>query len=248
MLNEGDKLWFELKRLWILFPFCAVMFLYLMYLCQYDLIQYTIHKADYELLDAEVIDLDMREYSTLRGDEQRYFAKIRILGEDEKNYTISRDKSDYIGKKIKVAVHRQNPKDICRIAWMRPKDGIWILTCGLGWILVLLLLGKIVSCFMLKKVFGRIDSAYALEVKEKRKQISFAESGEQSLTISKIKRDANLAVTIETVQIYCLRGENGEVVKSPKMLGHTILRKGDRILPDKDTETEVGVNWSQYFI
>ncbi len=248
MLNEGDKLGFELNRLWILFPFCAVMFLYLMYLCQENMIYYMMHKDSYEVMEAEVIDLKMREYSTMHGDRQRYLTGIRVSNEDGRTYIISRDKSDTIGRQIKVAIHRQNSNDICRIAWMQPKDGIWILTCGLGWILILLIAGKAASCIMLKKVFERLDEEYDAAVKEKRMQISFAERGEECLVVSKIKRDANMEVTLERVQIYCHQGEKGEIIKSPKMLGHTILRKGDRILPDKDTETEDGVNWSQYFI
>lgn len=246
MLNEGDKLGFELKRLWILFPFCAVMFFYLMYLCQYDMLHYMMHKDSYEVAEAEVIDLEMQEYSTMRGDGQRYFAEIRISNEDGRTYIISRDRNDAIGRRIKVAVHRQNPNDIYRIAWMRPKDGIWILTCGLGWILVLLIVGKIASFFMLKKVFERLDREYAAAVKEKRMQISFAEPEEECFIVSKIKRDANPTITMETAQIYCRLSQSDEVVKSPKMLGHTFLKERDYIKLDNNAENDI--NWGQYFI
>ena len=248
MLNQGDKLGFELKRLWILFPFCVVMFLYLMYLCQYDMLHYMMHKDSYEVMEAEVLHMGMQEYSTMRVDQQRYYAEIRISNEDERTYIIPRDRSDAIGRRIKVAVHGQNSNDICRIAWIHPKDGIWILTCGLGWILVLLIVGKIASFFMLKKVFERLDKEYASAVKEKRMQISFAEPEEDCFVVLKIKRDANIEVTLEMVQIYCYRGEEEGIIKSPKMLGHTILREGDRIPTDEDGEINKEVNWGKYFI
>ena len=71
---------------------------------------------------------------------------------------------------------------------------------------------------------------------------------EKDAVVTKIKRDENLSITMETTQIWCRLTETNERIKSPAMLGHTYLKVGDSIRLDHGTEEDERVNWSNYFI
>ncbi len=248
MIYESEKIWFQLKRLWRLFGFVVLIFLYLLYLCQIDMFHYITHKDEFEVIEAEIVNLDMTVEKVLRGKRYSYYVEVQVLDNNGRTYRIVRDVSDYVGKGVKVAINKNNPNDICRTEWIKPKDGVWVLTCGMGWILFLLSLGKILSYFKLKRVFNRIDSEYMSEVAEKRLYSVDVNVNEKNVMVTRIKRDANLAITMETSQIYCRIPKSDEIVKSPKMLGHTFLKEGDYINLDNGTEAEKDINWAQYFI
>ena len=241
MIYESEKLWFQLKRLWRLSGFVMVFFLYLLYLCQADMLHYIIHKDEYEVVEAEIISFDMTVEKKFRGGNRcSYYAEVKSLNNSGNTYWISRDVDDFVEKKVYIAINKDNPSVICRAEWIRPKDNIWILTCGMGWILILLFLGKILSCFKLKSVFSRIDQEYLSAVEQERLHLTEREVNvcEKDVIVTKIKRDANLSITMET----------NEIIKSPVMLGHTYLEVGDFINIDDATEKEERVNWSNYFL
>ena len=246
MIYENEKIWFQLKRLFKLFVFILLIFLYLLYLCQTDMFHYLIHKEEFEVIGAEIVSLDMTAEKVLRGKRYSYYAKVQTEAKGEQTYQIFRDVNDFVGKKVNIAVNKKNPNDICRAEWIRPKDGIWVLTCAMAWILFLLSVGKILSYFKLKRVFQRIDIEYMSEVARKRVYFFDMDVNEKDAIVWQIKRDANPAITMETTQIYCRLTKSDEIVKSPVMLGHTFLKKGDYIKLDNSAENDI--NWGQYFI
>lgn len=246
MIYENEKIWFQLKRLFKLFVFILLIFLYLLYLCQIDMFHYLIHKGDFEVIEAEIIDLDMTVEKVLRGKRYSYYVEVQGVDNSEQTYRIFRDVNDFVGKKVNIAINKKNPNDIYRAEWIRPKDGIWILTCAMGWVLCLLSFGKVLSYFKLKRVFDRIDREYMSEVAKKRVYFSDVNVNEKDAVVVQIKRDANPNITMETSQIYCRLTQSDEIVKSPMMLGHTFLKKGDYIKLDNSAENDI--NWGQYFI
>ena len=248
MIFEREKIWFQLKRLWRLFGFLLLIFMYLLYLCQIDMFHYIAHKEEFDVIEAEIVNLDMTVEKVLRGKRYSYYVEVQVLDNNGRTYRIFRDVSDFVGKSVKLAINKNNPNDVCRAEWIRPKDGIWVLTCGMGWILFLLFWGKILSYFKLKRVFNRIDSEYMSEVAQKRLHSVQMNVTGKDVMVTQIKRDANLAITMETSQIYCRLLKSDEIVKSPKMLGHTFLKEGDYIKLDNGTDAENNINWAQYYI
>lgn len=248
MIYENEKIWFQLKRLWVLFPFVLILFLYLLYLSQFELRKYVTHKEEYRIAEAEIINLDIVVDKGFRGKNYSYYSEIEVLNNTEQTYVIVRDTRDYIGRKIKVAVNIHNSNDVCRLEWLRPKDEMGGMLYGCAGTLVLLLIGKVLSYFNLKKVYYRIDSLFEEEVEIKRKELEKIRLEERGAIVKRIRREANDIITMETVQIQCSMLDSDRILKSPKMLGHTFLKEGDYIKLDNSKEEENYINWTQYFI
>ncbi len=247
MIYENEKIWFQLKRLWVLFPFVLILFLYFLYLSQFQLRKFVTHKEEYRIEEAEIINLDFVVNKGFRGTNYSYYSEIEVLNNTEQTYVIVRDARDYIGRKIKVAVNIHNSNDVCRLEWLRPKDELGGMLYGCAVTLILLLIGKVVSYFNLKKVHYRIDSLFEEEVEIKRIELGKLRLEECGAIVKRIKREANDIITMETTQIYCCLIETDEIIKSPKVLGHTYLKEGDYIKVDNEGSVEEQINWSKYF-
>ena len=89
----------------------------------------------------------------------------------------------------------------------------------------------------------RLDREYIGKVK---KELGQTETG-GDITVIKVKRGFDKTATFETVQLICLAEKSNKKIKSPKMIGHTYLKKGDRIKAKEGQESSnLQIDWSLY--
>jgi len=250
MFDENERLWIHLKRLFRLFPVTFLLWLWLMMTYQDEYMGYLLHRSDYRIFEAQVFSLDMETVHSWRsGDTYLYYTTVSFLDDTKKEAILHRDINDYEGRIIKVAVNKQNPEDVRRVGWLHGKGSVRDYVRVLEIVMLLLLFGKIISHFKLKKMWCRIDKIYEREVIARREELLKLEEKDKNVLVTKVIREANDMVTLESVRIKCCLTETGEIIKSPLFYGHTILHEGDYIKLDKDIiEKEEAVQWAQYII
>lgn len=247
MIYENEKIWFQFRRLWKLFPITLAAFLYLFCLCQESYFAYSFHKEDYRIEEGEVVGIRVREERTARGSRfYRYDSEVKIANGSEEVFLIAKDRRDSVGRRIKVAVHKENPGVIRRTEWLWIQDSIEGWMCGFGIGLLFLGIGKILSCYKIPKVYERLDKYYAEEVRLKRNELSNGDKNHGNAVVTRICRGVNETITAETVQVYYKLPGKEQEFKSPKFIGHICLREGD--LVPVEMQADVDVNWSKYIV
>ena len=239
MLKDEEKKWVTLDKLYLSILIYAIIIIYALSKGEKDYLDYAFHKSDYTVEMGSITEIYEYVYSNFRGKHYMTYSKVKLS--DQSIIEVITDEGDFVGKMIPVAIRADGK--VQRTQFIRFKSHLTFIFVFFSLLSIFLLVIKGICIVKTKRILDRLDREYIGKVK---KELGQTETGED-ITVIKVKRGFDKTATFETVQLICLAEKSNKKIKSPKMIGHTYLKKGDRIKAKEGQEpSDRQIDWSLY--